>query len=55
MEAVGQEHKGHVYIAQTSGVLQNSELASDLLVYGTVVQFHIVILSWAPEAPQIAS
>lgn len=55
MKAVGQEHEGHVYIAQTSGVLQISELASDPLVYGAVVQFHIVILSWAPETPQIAS
>lgn len=42
IKAVGQQLKGHVYRAQTRGVLQISELASSIFLYGTV-QFHIVM------------
>jgi len=54
IKALCQELKGHVYIAQTSGVLQISELASNTLLCGTV-QFDTVILAWVSEAPQTAS
>lgn len=54
IKALGQELKGYVYMAQTSGVLRISELASNIFLYGTV-QFHIVVLIWVPEVPQIAS
>lgn len=39
-------------MAQTSGVLQISELASNVFLYSTV-QFHIVMLTWVPEVSQI--
>lgn len=54
IKALGQELKGHVYTAQTSGVLQIPELASNIFLYGAL-QFHIVTLTWVPEFPQIAS
>lgn len=54
IKALGQELKGHVYMAQTSGVLQISELASSVFLCGAV-QFHIVILIRVPEVLQIAS
>lgn len=54
IKALGQEFKGHIYMAQNSGVLQISELASNIFLYGAV-QLHIMILTWDPEAPQIAS
>lgn len=54
IKALGQELKVHVYMAQNSGVLQISELASNIFSYGAV-QLHIMILAWVPEAPQITS
>lgn len=54
IKALGQELKEHVCMAQTRSVLQISELASSIFLYGAV-QFHIVILTWVPEVPQTAS
>lgn len=42
IKALGQELKGHIYRAQTRGVLQISELASSIFLYGTV-KFLIVM------------
>lgn len=53
IKAVGQELKGHVYRAQTRGVLKISELASSIFLDG-IVQFLIVMWMWAPEVTQIA-
>lgn len=54
IKALGQGLEVHVYAAQTSGVLQIPELASNIFLYGAV-QFHIVTLTWVPEFPRTAS